>query len=95
MRVTSGCGEQVDDVLNGLVGFVVGGFQFAVGPVCGIGFVVKAAVGQRATETLVEEQEQERHLARGLDRLNRPLCEPSGRWIQKASERRSGKHRAL
>ena len=62
MRVTSGCGEQVDDVLNGLVGFVVGGFQFAVGPVCGIGFVVKAAVGQRATETLVEEQEQERHL---------------------------------
>ena len=41
---------------------MVSGFQFAIGAVCRIGFVVKAAVGQRATEALVEEHEQERHL---------------------------------
>ena len=41
---------------------MVSGFQFAIGAVSGIGFVVKAAVGQGAAEALVEEQEQEGHL---------------------------------
>lgn len=57
-----GCGEQVNDVLDGPIGFVVSGFQFAEWPVCGIGLVVEAAVGQRTTEALVEEPEQERDL---------------------------------
>ena len=41
---------------------MISGFQFTVGAVCGIGFVVKAAISQWAAETLVEEKEQKRHL---------------------------------
>ena len=52
----------MNDFLYGVIGFVVSGFQFAIGAMCRIGFVVKLAVGQRATEAFVEEQEQERHL---------------------------------
>jgi hypothetical protein len=51
--------EQVDDVLDGLVGLVVGGFEPAVRAVGRAGFVMEAAVGKRTTEALVEEQEQE------------------------------------
>lgn len=54
--------EQVNDVLDGLVGFVIGGFEFAIWPVVGIGFVMESAVGERAAEALVEEQEQERNV---------------------------------
>jgi len=61
-KVTSGCGEQVNDVLDGLIGFVVCGFEFAIGPMRGIGFVMKAAVGQRTAETFVKKQEQESDL---------------------------------
>ena len=54
---------------------MVSGFQFAIGAVCRIGFVVKAAVGQRAAEALVEEQEQERHLnAFCCEAVIRPLA---------------------
>ena len=45
-----------------MVGFVIGGLEFAVGCVSWVGGVVKAAVGQGTAETLVEEQKQERHL---------------------------------
>jgi len=38
---------------------MVSGFEFAVGPVSGIGPVVKAAVGEGTAEALVEEEEQE------------------------------------
>ena len=38
---------------------MVGGFQFAIRAVCGMGLVVETAVGQRPTEALVEEQEQQ------------------------------------
>jgi len=57
--IRSGCGKQFDDSLNGLVGFVIGGFQLAVGAVRRIGLVVEAAVGERTAEPLVEEQEQQ------------------------------------
>ena len=49
----------MNDVLDGLVGLVVGGFEPAVGAVGRVGFVMEAAVGERTTEALVEEQEQE------------------------------------
>ncbi len=49
----------MNDVLDGLVGLVVGGFELAIGPVGRVGLVMEAAVSKRATETLVEEQEQE------------------------------------
>ena len=60
---------------------MIGGFEFAVGPVGGVGFVMKAAVGERTTETLVEEQKEERELVLQSEgaALNsklafRPLC---------------------
>ncbi|HMF74757.1 MAG TPA: hypothetical protein VK604_03755 [Bryobacteraceae bacterium] len=56
----------MNDVLNGLVSFVISGFQFAVWPMSGIGLEV--AVGQLPAEALVEEQEQQRN----LDAFSRP-----------------------
>ncbi len=52
----------MDDVLDGFVGFVIGGFEFAVGCVSWVGSVVKAAVGQGTAKALMEEQKQERPL---------------------------------
>ena len=64
-------GKQVDDVLNGCVGAVVGGFEFAGRLVTGTGAVVKAAVGEGSAEPFVEEQKEQRH----LDAFR---CEPVG-----------------
>ena len=47
-------------MLDGLVGLMIRGFEFAFRPVIGIGLVMEATIGERAAETLVEEQEQER-----------------------------------
>jgi len=52
----------MDDVLDGLVGFVIGGLEFAVGCVGWVGSVVKAAVGQGTAEAFMKEEEQERDL---------------------------------
>jgi hypothetical protein len=60
--VTSCGGEQVDDVLDGLVGFVIGTLELAIGCVSWVRSVVKAAVGEWPAEALVEEQEQEGNL---------------------------------
>jgi hypothetical protein len=49
----------VKDVLYGLVGFVISGFQLAVGSVGGIGFVMEAAICKGPAQALVKEQEQE------------------------------------
>ena len=51
-------GKQIDDVLNGIVGAVVGGFEFADRVVMDIGAVVKAAVGEGSAEAFVEEQKE-------------------------------------
>jgi hypothetical protein len=56
--VTLRGGKQINDLLDGLVGLVIGKLQFAVWPVGGIGLMVEAAVGQRTTQTLVEKQEE-------------------------------------
>ena len=40
-------GKQIDDLLDGFVGAVICGFQFAVWLVTGDGAVVEAAVGER------------------------------------------------
>src|ERR1700740_1685283 len=53
-------GEEIEDLLNGLVGAVVGGFKFAGGLVRRVGAVMKAAVGEGATESLMEEEEEQR-----------------------------------
>ena len=46
--------------MNGFVGAVVGGFEFAGRLVLGVGTVVEAAIGERAAQAFVEEQEEER-----------------------------------
>jgi len=45
--------------LNGFVGAMVGGFELAGRLVMGVGAVVKAAVGKRAAEPFVKEQEEQ------------------------------------
>ena len=49
-------------MLNGLIGIMVGRFEFALRPVIGIGLVMEATVGEGTAEALVEEEEQERDL---------------------------------
>ena len=44
--------------MNGFVGAVVGGFEFAVRLVIDIGAMVKAAVGEWSAEPFVEEENE-------------------------------------
>ena len=55
-------GKQIDDLLNGIVGAVVGGFEFARWLVSGIWAVMEAAVGERSAQPFVEEEEEQRYL---------------------------------
>lgn len=52
----------MDDILDGVGGFVEGRFEFAVGAWRGSGSMVKEAVGEQAGELVMEEDEQKRHL---------------------------------
>ncbi len=52
----------MNDILDGLVSFVVGGLKFAVGPEIGIWLVMEAGIGERTAEPLVKEEEEERNL---------------------------------
>ena len=54
--VASGCGEQIDDILDGLVGAVIGGFESAVWAMLRVWSVVEAAVGKGSAQPFVEEQ---------------------------------------
>src|ERR1700739_3134386 len=49
-------GEQIDDVLDGLFGAVVGGFKSAVWAILGGRAAVEAAVGKCSAQPFVEEQ---------------------------------------
>ena len=51
-------GKEIDDLLNGFVGAVVGGLEFAGGLVLGVGAVVEAAIGERAAQPFVEEEKE-------------------------------------
>ena len=55
-------GEQIDDFLDSHVGTMVGHLETAVGPVLGIGFMMKAAVGKGSAQPFVKEEEQEGNL---------------------------------
>jgi hypothetical protein len=52
-------GQGIDDLLNGVVGAVVGGFEFAGWLVSGIWAVMEAAVGERSAQAFVEEEEEQ------------------------------------
>src|ERR1700759_4417500 len=55
-------GEQIDDVLDGLVGAVVGGFKSAVWAILRVRTAVEAAVGKWSAQPFVEEQKKQRDL---------------------------------
>jgi hypothetical protein len=55
----SGCRQEIDDFFDRFVGAVIGEFEVAVWPVLRIRPVVKAAVGERTTQALVEEQQEQ------------------------------------
>jgi hypothetical protein len=52
----SGCGEQVDDILDGLVSAMIGSFESAVWAMLRVWSVVEAAVGKGSAQPFVEEQ---------------------------------------
>ena len=52
----SGCGEQLDDILDRLIGAVIGGFESAVWAMLRVWSVVEAAVGKGSAQPFVEEQ---------------------------------------
>ncbi len=54
--------EQIDDILNGLVGAVVGGFESAVWAILRVRTAVEAAVGKWSAQPFVEEQKKQRDL---------------------------------
>jgi hypothetical protein len=52
----------LDDLFDGFVGAMIGGFETAVGSMLGIGAMVETAVGERPAQPLMEEQEEQRDL---------------------------------
>src|ERR1700680_1265491 len=52
----SGCGEQIDDILDGLVSAMIGSFESAVWAMLRVWSVVEAAVGKWSAQPFVEEQ---------------------------------------
>ena len=68
----------MNDVLDGVVGSVMSGFELAARSVRRVRFVVEAAVGERTAEALVKEREEKRDV--------NAFCWSGGR--------RSGGHRA-
>src|ERR1700747_943497 len=55
-------GEQIDDVLDGFAGGVVGGFKSAVWAILRVRTAVEAAVGKWSAQPFVEEQKKQRDL---------------------------------
>lgn len=53
--LTYSCCQKVDNFLNGIISSAIRGLQFAVYRECWVWLSVKQAVGQRATDTLVEK----------------------------------------
>ena len=62
MTEGSSCGQEIHDVFDRLVGPMVSGLEPALGSVLRIWPMVKAAVGKRTAEPLMEEQKQHRDL---------------------------------
>ena len=58
----SGGFEEIDDLLNRAVRLVIGRLEFGVGAMCGVGFVMKAAVGQRSAKPFMKEEKQQSDL---------------------------------
>jgi hypothetical protein len=52
------CVKELYNVVNGLVGAVISGFEPAMGAVAGVRAVVESAVGERAAEPLLEAEEE-------------------------------------
>src|SRR4029450_3315192 len=57
--LTYSCRQKVDDFLNGVISSAIRGLQFAVYRECWVWLSVKKAMGQRATDTLVEKDKHQ------------------------------------
>ena len=51
--------KELYDVVDGLIGAVIGGFEPAIGAVARVRAVMESAVGERAAEPLMEEEEEQ------------------------------------
>ena len=49
----SGSVEEIDNVLDGSVSFIIGSFKFTLGPMVGVWLVVEATVTKLTVQTLV------------------------------------------
>ena len=52
--------------MDGVIGFVISGFQWNFGVCLAVGPVVKETVGEGAAEALMEKEEQQRHFKAAL-----------------------------
>ena len=52
----------MNNVFDGFIGAMIGGFEAAVGAVLRIGTVVEPAVGERSAQPFMEEQKEQRDL---------------------------------
>ena len=59
--LTYSCRQKVDDFLNGVISSPIRSLKFAVYRECWVWLSVKEAVGQRATDPLVEKHKHQRH----------------------------------
>jgi hypothetical protein len=55
--VRASSSQEPNDLVEGAIGFAVGGVEFRVRPTDLIGSVVKEAVGERSADALMEEHE--------------------------------------
>jgi hypothetical protein len=53
-RAASSSSEEIDEVLDGPISFMIGNFEFALGPMSRFWLVVEAAVSKWTAETLVD-----------------------------------------
>ncbi len=54
--------QQIYDLLDGAMGAVVGGFEFAGGAMGGVGAMMETAVGQGTAQAFVKENEEQGNL---------------------------------
>ena len=59
--LTYSCRQKVDDFLNGIISSAICSLQFAVYREGGVWFSIKQAVGQWATDPLMEKHKHQRH----------------------------------
>jgi hypothetical protein len=55
--VTSGCLQEMNNFLDGIIGFVISGFEWDFGACLGVGPVVEETIGEGGAEALMQKEE--------------------------------------